>query len=86
MQFVQVVALVLGEDLWTYSPYIFAPDGTTITGATSLFDMRSNMELAIALGVFAVVLLIPRLLRARTGASSFVGAALGVRLLLGQGR
>ena len=86
VQFVQVVALVLGEDLWTYSPYIFAPDGTTITGATSLLDMRSNMELAIALGVFAVVLLIPRLLRARTGASSFVGAALGVRLLLGKGR
>ncbi len=86
VQFVQVVALVLGEDLWTYAPYVFAPDGTTITGETSLLDMRGNMELAIALGVFAVVLLIPRLLRARTGNSSFLGVALGVRVLLGRGR
>jgi len=74
VQFVQVVALALGEDLWTYAPYVFAPDGTTITGETSLLDMRGNMQLAIALGVFAVVLLIPPRRRARRPGPAWKGA------------
>jgi len=66
-QFVQIVVLHMGEDLVLYAPLVFSKDSTTIAGETSLGNMMTWTQYLVALGVFVVVLRVPRLLRGYTG-------------------
>ena len=66
-QFVQIVVLHMGEDLVLYAPLVFGKDGTTIAGETSLGNMLTWAQYLVALGVFVVVLRVPRILRGYTG-------------------
>ena len=66
-QFVQIVVLHMGEDLVLYAPLVFGKDGTTIVGETSLGNMITWAQYLVALGVFVVVLRVPRILRGYTG-------------------
>jgi len=66
-QFVQIVVLHMGEDLVVYAPLVFGKDGATIVGETSLGNMITWAQYLVALGVFVVVLRVPRILRGYTG-------------------
>jgi len=66
-QFVQIVVLHMGEDLVLYAPLVFGKDGQTIVGETSLGNMITWAQYLVALGVFVVVLRVPRILRGHTG-------------------
>ncbi len=81
-QFVQIVVLHMGEDLVLYAPLVFGKDGATIVGETSLGNMITWAQYLVALGVFVVVLRVPRLLRGHTGTPLAV-SLLAVRTLTG---
>jgi len=81
-QFVQIVVLHMGEDLVLYAPLVFGKNGQTIAGETSLGNMITWAQYLVALGVFVVVLRVPRLLRGHTGTPLAVGL-LAVRTLTG---
>ncbi len=81
-QFVQIVVLHMGEDLVLYAPLVFGKDGATIVGETSLGNMITWAQYLVALGVFVVVLRVPRLLRGYTGTPLAV-SLLAVRTLTG---
>lgn len=81
-QFVQIVVLHMGEDLVLYAPLIFGKDGQTIVGETSLGNMITWAQYLVALGVFVVVLRVPRILRGYTGTPLAV-SLLAVRTLTG---
>ena len=67
-QFMQIAALRLGEDLALNAPLVFLPGNPThVVGETSITDMRTWMQYLISLGVFVVVLRIPRLLNNHVG-------------------
>jgi len=66
-QLVQIVVLHMGEDLVLYAPLVFGKDGATIVGETSLGNMITWAQYLVALGVFVVVLRVPRILRGYTG-------------------
>ena len=50
-----------------YAPLVFGKDGQTIVGETSAGNMLTWAQYLIALGVFVVVLRVPRILRGYTG-------------------
>jgi len=81
-QFVQIVVLHMGEDLVLYAPLVFGKDGATIVGETSLGNMITWAQYLVALGVFVVVLRVPRILRGYTGTPLAV-SLLAVRTLTG---
>jgi len=81
-QFVQIVVLHMGEDLVLYAPLVFGKDGQTIVGETSLGNMLTWAQYLIALGVFVVVLRVPRILRGYTGTPLAV-SLLALRSLTG---
>lgn len=81
-QFVQIVVLHMGEDMVLYAPLVFGKDGQTIVGETSLGNMITWAQYLIALGVFVVVLRVPRILRGYTGTPLAV-SLLALRSLTG---
>jgi len=81
-QFVQIVVLHMGEDLVLYAPLVFGKDGATIVGETSLGNMITWAQYLVALGVFVVVLRVPRILRGFTGTPLAV-SLLAIRTLTG---
>lgn len=67
-QFIQIAALRLGEDLALYAPLVVLPgDPTRVVGETPLTDLRTWMQYLISIGVFVVVLRVPRLLNNHAG-------------------
>ncbi len=81
-QFVQIVVLHMGEDLVLYAPLVFGKDGATIVGETSLGNRITWAQYLVALGVFVVVLRVPRILRGYTGTPLAV-SLLAIRALTG---
>ncbi len=81
-QFVQIVVLHMGEDLVLYAPLVFGKDSATIVGETSLGNMITWAQYLVALGVFVVVLRVPRILRGYTGTPLAV-SLLAIRTLTG---
>lgn len=67
-QFIQIAALRLGEDLALNAPLVVLPgDPTHVVGETPLTDLRTWMQYLVSIGVFVVVLRVPRLLNNHAG-------------------
>lgn len=74
-QFVQITALVLGEEFFAYGPDLIVPPGATID--------RAVIGMFIGIGSLIAALLVPRILRSHTG-NPAVLALLATRGLVGR--